>query len=74
VITVTGTCTTASTANSTNFSLPFTPTILGVGGAIDVSGESYGNGMIYTDGKIYTPTWPALNKTVVISGSYMAID
>lgn len=72
-ITITGTCTTASTANTTYFSLASLPTpsnndVVSVVAA-DVS--NYGTGYISAlSSRCYTPTWSAKNANIVISGSY----
>jgi len=48
---------TASTAGTTTFSLPYTPIAVSVGGAInDTTAASLGNGFVSTNGNLYTPT------------------
>jgi hypothetical protein len=74
-IVVTGTCTTASTANVTYFDVSALPTpsandVAQAVSSTDVS--SYGNGLVATNSRCYTPTWTAANKGIVISGSYAA--
>lgn len=69
-ITVTGTCTTASVANTTLFNLPFVPAYASVCGAVDANVVSLGNGQIWTDGNTYSPTWAARNVPVDIGGVY----
>jgi hypothetical protein len=53
---------TASTAASTYFTgLPYNPTFVTVCSAVTGGCLSLGNGYVYSDGKIYTPTWAAVN-------------
>jgi len=61
---------TASTAGSTTITLPSTPGAVAVGSCADAAIVSLGNGVIYTDGKFYPPTWAANTNRVYISGSY----
>lgn len=67
---VTSTTTTASTANSTAFSgLPYSVTRPSVNMACSQAGASFGNGITFTDSKVYTPTWAA-NANVYVTFSY----
>lgn len=68
---VSSTVTTASTANSTFFSLPFVPARSAVCVACDQAAVSRGNGLAFTDGNLYTPTWPP-TADVYVSFSYYA--
>ena len=61
---------TAATAGSTTITLPSTPGAVAVGSCADAAIVSLGNGVIYTDGKFYPPTWAANTNRVYISGSY----
>jgi hypothetical protein len=73
-IAVTGDCTTASTAGTTYF--PFVgamPTPLDIDVCFAVSDDgtnNYGTGLVATNGRVYAPTWAAVNKGIVVSGSY----
>lgn len=69
-ITVTGTCTTASTAGTTFHTLPFSVVTEGATGAVNRgSVASYGNGLV-TGSVHYCPTWSAVNNAIVLSGTY----
>ena len=59
---VESTVTTAATAGSTTFAgLPFTPAYNSTCSAVNkISVASYGNGLVYTSGAVYVPTWPAV--------------
>lgn len=72
VLRVTSTTSTASTANSTNFSgLPFSVERVCTCQAANTSVVSYGDGLVYTDNKVYTPTWTA-TADVVVTFTYIA--
>ncbi len=59
-----------SSVNSSYFSLPSTPANTGICSATDsINTASYGNGLITTAGKCYTPTWGA-TSAVTVSGFY----
>jgi hypothetical protein len=68
-IRIQATTSSASTANSTSFTLPTTPASPSTCQAVNASTLSYGVGLVYTDGKCYTPTWAA-NNDVTLSGFY----
>jgi hypothetical protein len=73
-ITVTGTATTASTANSTYFAIPApmpSPLVDDVCVAVSNAVDSYGNGLVSSsNSRIYMPTWGAANKNIAVSGTY----
>lgn len=68
---VTSTTSTASTAGSTYFSgLPFTPATVGTAGFANADAtNSYGTNLLFTDGRLYCPTWAA-TATVYASGFF----
>lgn len=71
-IDVTGTCTTASTANSTfisNISALPTPAIVTTFTASDGEIDNLGVGVLTTT-RGYTPTWAAFNGQIFITGHY----
>lgn len=70
VITPTGTATTASVANSTNFTLPTHPVRNSPGSSVDTNVGSQGTGVATPAGLFYTPTWGAVNAMVCLSGWY----
>ena len=61
---------TASTAGSTTITLPSTPGAVAAGACADAAIASLGNGVIYTDGKFYPPTWAVNTNRIYISGVY----
>ena len=73
-ITVTGTCTTASTANSTNISnLPFTSSTAGNCMIVNDSIVSYGIGKVLNSSTAcYLPTWAAYNGAITGTCIYQA--
>src|SRR5690606_1582938 len=76
-VTVAGTCTTAATANTTYFPIgDMMPNVAvaDVCHAVSDAVDSYGCGLIATNGRIYAPSWSAENKNITISGSYLAAD
>lgn len=68
---VTSTTSTASTAGTTYFSgLPFTPATVGTAGFANADAtNSYGTNLLFTDGRLYCPTWAA-TPTVYASGFF----
>jgi hypothetical protein len=78
-ITITGTCTTASVAGTTNFSLPAgAPNPSGsLGWCVacgNVTNVGLGNGSVTVTGKVYAPTWAARNESITLSGNYQCAD
>jgi hypothetical protein len=70
-ITVTGTCTTASTAGVTRFDLPVVATNDGTCQAADSSLTVSGNGFISSGTQFsFLPAWAAINTNVIITGDY----
>lgn len=67
---VDSTVSTASTGNSTTFSgLPYAVAAKDVCMATSESTANLGTGLVFTDDKVYTPTWAATNK-ITVSFSY----
>jgi hypothetical protein len=71
-VTPSGGATTASTNGSTYLTIPSTPSpsSMDVCYVADESGASLGTGLIYTDGRIYLPSWSARTYKIIISGNY----
>lgn len=76
-IVTTGTCTTASTGNTTNFPLPTgvpVPSVTAIGGACNEAGVgaamSLGNGFAYISGVFYPPNWAAQTGNIAMSVTY----
>lgn len=72
-LTITGDATTSSVAGSTYFTLPVAPayhdTLVGGSG---YNSTAIGNGTVWAAGQVggHTPTWTAINDTIVVSGQY----
>jgi hypothetical protein len=62
---------TASTANSTSLTLPFTVGISAPATVVSSTDEDLGNGLCFSDEKVYTPTWVANTNYIFISASYL---
>jgi hypothetical protein len=70
VIAVTGTCTTASSAGTTNISnLPINAAVNSTCQAADGTSANLGTGLV-TGTSAYLPTWTARNTNINISGWY----
>ncbi len=70
VITVTGSCTTASTAGTTTINnLPVASGVTGTCAVVDDLTQSLGNGLV-SGSTVNTPTWTARNTSINISGWY----
>jgi hypothetical protein len=75
LVSVTGTCTTASTQGSTYHDLPVAQVSSTASATVTVSDNSitaHNVGLIITS-KAYTPTWTALNGSKYISGWYESV-
>lgn len=71
----TGTATSNAVGNTTYFALDAampTPVSAAACNVVDGSVNSLGCGQIFTNGRVYPPTWSARNVRVDISGSYLA--
>lgn len=76
-VTPTGTATSAATANTTYFAFDSAMpscTVVGTCEAVDDSVASYGVGAVFTNNRIYMPTWAAVNKPVYVGFRYLTSD